>query len=194
MLRPETRINRFWSKVEKTPVCWLYHGSKAHFGYGVLFFGKEGREVRAHRFAWELLRGPIPAGLWVLHRCDVPSCVNPDHLFLGTAKDNTADMIRKGRANVPRGSRHGSVTKPWAIPRGAAHWASQHVEFCAHGDAAHGAKLTWPQADAIKELLGKGVSRKVLADRFGVSYGSIGYVARGQTWKMRQVKCARRLT
>jgi hypothetical protein len=50
-----------------------------------------------HRFAWELAYGPIPDGLWVLHHCDNPPCVNIDHLYLGTVKDNTADMMRRGR-------------------------------------------------------------------------------------------------
>lgn len=88
--------------------CWLWLGSTIR-GYGVLSIGSRGngtkRLVYAHRLSWELNRGPIRDGLHVLHRCDVPACCNPDHLFLGTHDDNMADMLRKGRA--PHGVSHG---------------------------------------------------------------------------------------
>lgn len=59
----------------------------------------------AHRVSWELFRGPIPNKLFVLHKCDNKNCINPDHLFLGTAKDNIHDCIRKGRAWFQKGLR-----------------------------------------------------------------------------------------
>jgi hypothetical protein len=65
------------------------------FGYGYLSFN--GKKYRAHRAAWEVARGPIPQGLFVCHHCDNRACINIDHLFLGTAKDNTHDMMAKGR-------------------------------------------------------------------------------------------------
>ena len=76
--------------------CWEYRDwAVNHNGYGRLWVG--GRTVAAHRFAWELAYGPIPHGMQVCHRCDNPPCVRPDHLFLGTARDNARDRDAKGR-------------------------------------------------------------------------------------------------
>lgn len=87
--------DRFWSKVNKTDTCWLWTATKTHGGYGLV--KANGRQGVVHRMAWELTNGPIPSGLLVCHRCDVRNCVRPDHLFLGTAKENTQDMLAKGR-------------------------------------------------------------------------------------------------
>jgi hypothetical protein len=87
---------RFWSKVDKTGSCWLYRGAVNTTGYGMFIYRGKKNTV-AHRLAWRLLKGPIPAGKLVLHRCDTPRCCNPDHLFLGTDADNSADMYAKGR-------------------------------------------------------------------------------------------------
>lgn len=102
--------DRFWEKVQKTKTCWLWTGANlgGKWPYGML--GKPGDPTvlyKAHRLSWELHVGPIPDGLFVLHKCDVPLCVNPDHLFLGTAADNMADMVQKGRARGgrPKGAR-----------------------------------------------------------------------------------------
>lgn len=75
--------------------CWPYNGLRLPRGYGT--HTARGRHWYAHRVAYEVANGPIPDGLWVLHRCDNPPCCNPAHLFLGTMLDNTRDMIRKGR-------------------------------------------------------------------------------------------------
>lgn len=87
--------DRFWSKVEKTDTCWEWTAATMH-GYGVFGVG-DNRYQRAHRFSWEMHFGPIENGLWVLHKCDNPLCVRPDHLFLGTHQDNMNDAQRKGR-------------------------------------------------------------------------------------------------
>ena len=100
---------KFWLHVEKTEACWRWNGATDRAGYGQL--GIDGKTRRAHRVSWELHYGPIPGGQWVLHRCDTPPCVRPDHLFLGTSEDNSADMWAKGRgktAHLP-GEKHPSA-------------------------------------------------------------------------------------
>lgn len=94
---------RFWSKVEKTDGCWLWTACVDQAGYGKFGEGGQGgRTLRAPRVSYEWAYGPIPDGLYVLHRCDTPACVRPDHLFLGNAKDNALDVAKKGRARAQK--------------------------------------------------------------------------------------------
>lgn len=87
---------RFWARVNRTDGCWLWTGeASAHFGYGRL--NVKGRRTRAHRFSWELANGPIPVGKFLLHSCDNPLCVRPDHLRLGDQAENMRDMHARGR-------------------------------------------------------------------------------------------------
>lgn len=101
--------NRFWSKVNADGDCWLWTGYLMAKEYGQ-FRGFDGRTILAHRQAWLLTFGSIEDDLCVLHVCDEPRCVRPDHLFLGTRADNNADMRAKGRldeayriSRLPRG-------------------------------------------------------------------------------------------
>lgn len=93
-----------WRRVEKTDGCWLWTGGVNWKGYGRLGGGKPGSKWResAHRLSYRLTYGSIPEGMHVCHRCDVPRCVRPDHLFLGTNTDNVRDAIRKGRKPMHR--------------------------------------------------------------------------------------------
>lgn len=94
-------MERFWSKVRKSDGCWEWTASVNAKGYGR--FGVTSRHiVAAHRFAYELVVGPIPDDQWVLHRCDNPRCVRPDHLFTGSPLDNSTDMVSKGRGSAQR--------------------------------------------------------------------------------------------
>lgn len=91
---------RFWQRVDKTETCWLWTGDKYPTGYGRIKVN--GKFKSTHRFSYELNVGEIPKGeghhgICVCHKCDIKSCVRPDHLFLGTMMDNMHDMIRKGR-------------------------------------------------------------------------------------------------
>lgn len=101
-MRRRSLEERFWEKVNRSAFkgCWLWKGSTFHFGHGQFSVTQDGRRrnKKAHRVAWELTNGPIPDGLMVCHRCDNPPCVRPDHLYLGTAKDNHDDSWNKGRA------------------------------------------------------------------------------------------------
>lgn len=152
MLTDEQRQRRFWSRVQKSDGCWTWTGSKDGDGYG--FVGRD----RAHRFSYELANGPIPKGLCVLHTCDNPPCVRPDHLFLGTHADNVADRHAKGRdSHKPR------------VP----------VRI---GEAQPMAKLTNAVVAEIRAAYATGTSTRDLAKRHGVSQPTISRVVRGRLW------------
>lgn len=95
----EKHVKRFWAKVDRSGgdnACWIWKGHRNHKNYGIAHWNK--KTERAHRVAWILSYGEIPGGLWVLHKCDNPTCVNPKHLFLGTSQDNVNDRTRKNHS------------------------------------------------------------------------------------------------
>jgi hypothetical protein len=102
MIITDTTKQRFFDKVEKTATCWNWNGSTINGKYGHMFIPSINKNALAHRISWVIANGEIPEGegfhgTCVLHKCDNPKCVNPDHLFIGTHKDNMADRQYKGR-------------------------------------------------------------------------------------------------
>ena len=91
-------------KIDQATECWNWTASRTPQGYGYIRIKK--KTLQAHRVMYAIAVGPIPAGVWVLHVCDNPCCVNPKHLFLGSRHDNIDDMVRKNRHFKPRGESH----------------------------------------------------------------------------------------
>jgi len=119
MAERKSLLERWWTKWKRNHEtgCWEWTASKNYFGYGRIGGegGRKGGTLKAHRVAWQIFYGTIPAGLCVLHKCDVASCVNPDHLWLGTKRDNTLDMITKGRGLRGQKNGHAKLT-PGLVP------------------------------------------------------------------------------
>lgn len=156
----------FWSHVTKTHHCWLWTGARSGEGnYG--YFGFRGRIWRAHRVAWTLSCGPIPSGLFLLHSCDVPECVNPAHLRLGTHKENMRDRDAKGR--TASGLRH--------------EWA-KHPESILRGENTGSSKLTALTVLEMRRLYNSGGhSFSHIALRFCVDTKTAWNAIRGKTWR-----------
>jgi hypothetical protein len=168
-------IANFWKKVSSIPDekgCWIWNGATYPAGYGVISIKRKG--VGAHRVSWMIHFGDIPSGTGyhgtcVCHHCDVPACVNPSHLFLGTNGDNHRDKEVKRRGNHATGERNGRATHPEKIRYGQSHPK---------------AKLTNEDVLEIRKLFNpKKFTHAMLAARFGVSVPMIGLICRRQNWK-----------
>lgn len=150
-----TQINRFWMRVDRSggpDACWLWTGFLGENGYGV--FGFNGKAYKAHRVSYFIEHGRIDNDRLVLHRCDVRSCVNPAHLFLGTPKDNSQDAVRKGRNTRLYGEGNGK------------------------------AKLTRAEVLAIRRICKRGgVYQKTVAKQFGISEAIVSYIVNGGRWQ-----------
>jgi hypothetical protein len=152
MIYTDKDIKRFWKKVNKTDSCWNWSNCIIGHGYGGFKINR--KIIRAHRFSWLLYFGEIPIRMLVCHKCDNPKCVNPEHLFLGTNKDNTNDMIQKGRGNKAKGEKQGF------------------------------SKLTEEQVINIrKEYIEGNISYSKLSKKYNVVFGTIAAVLTNKTWK-----------
>lgn len=153
-------IQRFWAKVHRTDTCWVWTGGNNGFGHGR--FWRLGRLEGSHRVSYELCVGPIPQGMQVLHHCDNPKCVRPEHLFIGTAADNIHDMLAKGRGV--------QMTKPEAL----SHPGEQHP----------GAKVSQKQvAEIRKRYAAGGVNQTALGREFDLSQTQISNIVRQKQWR-----------
>lgn len=171
-------IDRFWSYIDKSGECWIWTGPKVGIGYGKICINY--KHLRAHRVSWELTHGPIPADLCVLHKCDNPACVRPDHLWLGTYADNNKDMVRKGRS--AKGKRNGRVKHPDRYPAGDQHYSRQEPERLARGESHGNAKLTEADVRQIRQDSETGITHRQLAARHNVSVYAIYSVIKRKTW------------
>ena len=155
-----TLEERFWAKVDKSDGCWNWTGAKSSGGYGSINIS--GAIKIAHRVSWSMVNGPIPSGdhhgtMCILHKCDNTLCVRPDHLVLGTQKENMADMVSKDRSlkgvSINIGSTHGL------------------------------AKLTEGAVKQIRKYYAPGgCTQKWLAQVYGVSRQTIGVITRNEYW------------
>lgn len=170
----KTLAERFCEKVSPEPNtgCWLWMGASSRRGYGALRV--RGRLERAHRLAWILAGRGNPGTLHVLHRCDNPTCVNPDHLFLGTHAENMADMSHKGRSFAQQ--------HPDRMRRGEAHHLRLHPEHAARGERNGQAKLSRLDVQEIRRRLALGEQHKLIALDFGVSRPTVSMIAAGRIW------------
>lgn len=166
---------RFWSKVEKTAGCWFWGGARLKAGYGVFQIGR--KACKAHRVVYELTYGPIPPGLCVCHSCDNPSCVRPDHLWLGTHQDNATDRQTKGRGGCGRGDRHGSRTHP-------DRFSILYKPGSRKGENNGRAVLNW---QLVKELRAKHESGQstiaALSREYRIGYTTAHHIINHDTWK-----------
>lgn len=203
-----TLVERFWAKVQRgrPGECWPWLGAIQSGGYGSFFAA--GRIVKAHRFSYELAKGPVPPGLHVCHTCDSPPCVNPRHLFVASHATNMRDMSLKGRAawgshpgrteltaeqvvtlrrEYSRGTRPSVLAARYRIhPASVGRivrgdrwpWLPLAPRRPEHGNA----KLTASQVRDIQRRATRG-RYSALGREFGVTYQTISAIANGQTWR-----------
>lgn len=154
----KNRLVKYSARAESG--CLEWNGYKDKDGYGVLLVSKDGKKknTKAHRLSYELHVAPIPAQMFICHRCDNPGCIEPSHLFVGTAADNNADKMKKGR-HRPGGRPH-------------------------HGSKNGRARLSEQQVAGIRCLVGSyGVTAAAIARSLGVSASAVRRAANGQRWR-----------
>ena len=211
-ISPTAKIEeRFWKKVKKdSDRCWLWVASVHTTGYGAFWLHK--KIVLSHRVAYILTYGSIPDGLCVCHKCDTPLCCNPDHLFLGTVRDNNDDRVRKGRTAKSQAkltvsqvqlvpllydqgwtqleiANHLGVSDPSinAILRGK-QWKDvegctrQGRKFVSRGEKSGTAKLNADQVREIRQRAKSGETGRSLALIFHVSEASVSMIVNHKSW------------
>ena len=143
---------RFWEKVSKSAGCWEWTANKIN-GYGRIGLTSSRKAIFAHRLRYEIHYGPVPDGMFVLHKCDNPGCVRPDHLFLGTKADNNRDRAQKGRSRPVKGESHGR------------------------------SKITSQDVRRMRQLYKSGRTPASLGREFGISAAQASGIVRGKFWR-----------
>lgn len=162
-------IVRFMRKVNKTTHCWIWTGEVVYNGYGRFGYWNKryfDNQRAAHRISWVIHRGHIPIKKLVLHKCDNPPCVNPDHLFIGTHKDNNRDTSLKGR--FPTGDNHHMRKASEEIRHKLAIWRKNHPEII-WGENSPNAKLSCEKIEMIKNDFLQGMSGPKIAKKYQIS-------------------------
>lgn len=144
--------------------CWEWTGALTEKGYGRVHIRRLGGIWKAHRLSYAYHVAPIPDGLWVLHSCDNPPCVNPAHLSLGTVSDNHDDMVKRGRALTGRRN------------------PNYRNRVCARGEESTSAKLTTAQALDIIARREAGESFQSIASLYGIHRNTAARIFRGERW------------
>jgi HNH endonuclease len=203
---------RFWSKVAQTSEndCWFWKASIDANGYGQFglapgqFGVRTWTMAKAHRVAWLLTKGEIPPGMYLCHTCDMPRCVNPTHLFLGTQTDNMRDCVEKNRHGCGRvgqpiyydikrirriidtyttGAPVAAITKRHEISETHLLRILKRHKIPLRDSRTARRKLTDIEIQQIRQLYAMGnVSQQALGERFGVTQSNIGHIVRGSTW------------
>jgi len=148
--------DRFRKNIQWTPTCWIWTGNRLVTGYGQFRLTPhlKTHKVLAHRMSWEIHNGPIPVGMFICHKCNNPPCVNPDHLYAGTQKDNMQDRIVSGRyGSQPKGSNH------------------------------HATSLTEADIPVIRKRRANGERAMDIAADFHVAPSVVSGICRGVRWK-----------
>lgn len=172
----KTVAERFWPKVQRGDGCWLWTAAVHRNGYGKFNIG--GKIVLAHRVAWALSVGTVPEGSYVCHRCDNPTCVRPDHLFIGTPVDNRQDSISKQRDHVGPLKDEKDYHRPRAVV------GQRMTENMPRGSQCKWAKLSEDQVRDIRlRYSTTRVTQRTLSTEFGVSLMTINDIIHRRRWK-----------
>jgi YesN/AraC family two-component response regulator len=170
-------IERFWSKVEKKgeDECWNWTGSISTSKYGQINI--DHKNYTAHRIVYELIKGEIPAGLFVCHKCDNTLCCNPFHLFLGTYQDNMDDMKRKGRQNKLSGEKHPSFGKHRSTE------VKDKLRLKNIGENNPNSKLSEKDIKEIRGMYKNKIPQKQIAKQFGICHDYVSTIVRNESWR-----------
>jgi hypothetical protein len=146
--------------------CWLWSGS--HGQHGRVSF--DGAMIGTHRLSYEAFKGPIPDGLWVLHKCDVPACCNPDHLFVGTHQENVQDAVSKGRMWAQKPENRTLARERMANAAAQRDWKGEKVPT---------AKLT---PEKVREIRACTDSLRAIGRRYGIHEKSVRQIKNRRNW------------